>query len=49
MKFNAGKFFPNVGRSIRAPLALIRKKKRRKEGIKEGVFIDRRRPTSIGD
>jgi hypothetical protein len=25
------------------PLALIRKKKRRKEGIEEGVFIDRRR------
>jgi len=27
----------------------VRKKKRREEGIEEGVFIDRRRPTSIGD
>jgi len=26
------------------PLALIRKKKRREEGIEEGVFIDERRP-----
>jgi hypothetical protein len=25
------------------PLALVRKKKRRKEGIEEGVFIDGRR------
>jgi len=38
-----------LGRSIRAPPALIRKKKRREEGIEEGVFIDRRRPISIGD
>ena len=38
-----------LGRSVRAPLALIRKKKRRKEGIEKRVFIDRRRPTSIGD
>jgi len=30
-------------------LALIRKKKRREEGIEEGVFIDGRRPISIGD
>jgi hypothetical protein len=30
-----------LGRSIRAPLAPIGKKKRRREeGIKEGVFID---------
>ena len=36
-------------RGIRAPLALVRKKKRREEGIEEGVFIDGRRPTSIGD
>ena len=35
--------------SIRAPLALVRKKKRREEGVEEGVFIDRRRPASIGD
>ena len=33
-----------TGGSIRAPLALIRKKKRREEGIEEGVFIDGRRP-----
>jgi hypothetical protein len=26
------------------PLAPIRKKKRKEEGIKEGVFIDKRRP-----
>jgi len=31
------------------PLALIRKKKRREEGIEEGVFIDRRRPVNVGD
>jgi hypothetical protein len=35
-------------RSI-TPLAFIRKKKRKEEGIEEGVFIDRRRPISIGD
>ena len=35
-----------LGRSIRVPLALIRKK-RREEGI-EGVFIDGR-PISTGD
>ena len=33
-------------RGIRAPLTLIRKKKRREEGIEKGVFIDRRRPTN---
>ena len=31
------------------PLALIRKKKRKEEGIEEEVFIDGRRPISIGD
>jgi len=31
------------------PLAPIRKKKRGEKGIEEGVFIDRRRPASIGD
>jgi len=41
---------PLVGtrRGIRAPLAPIRKK-RREEGIEEGVFIDGRRPASTGD
>jgi len=27
----------------------MRKKKRREEGVEEGVFINRRRPISIGD
>jgi len=27
----------------------VRKKKRREEGVEEGVFIDGRRPTSTGD
>ena len=27
----------------------VRKKKKREESIEEGVFIDRRRPASIGD
>ena len=30
--------------SIKAPPALIKKKKRKKEGIKKGVFIDGKRP-----
>jgi len=27
----------------------VRKKKRREEGVEEGVFIDGRRPASTGD
>ena len=38
-----------TGEGIGAPLALVRKKKRREEGVEEGVFIDRRRPASTGD
>jgi len=34
---------------IRVLLALIKRKKRKEEGIEEGVFIDRRRAISIGD
>jgi len=34
---------------IKAPLAFIKRKKRREKGIKEGVFINRKRPISIGD
>jgi len=38
-----------IKRGIKAPLTPVRKKKREEKGIEEGVFIDRRRPISIGD